>query len=292
MGIYSSIDRKINGDAWFRGLSHMAQLLWFRLLTGSHVTPVAGLWAANEEGLARSFGFTIKEFREAFAETSSEPASNGLPRVISDWNAGLIWVPNSIEMRCNQPPNSNVLKSWGEYVELLPECELKTKALQYLRTWVEQHRNRYGSVPTWLETCSAMVSRQEQEQEQEQEQCVDATPKSRPARAKRNRNTEPAVPLAADWRPSEKSIQAMCEKYSCQTCVILAHVGEFVVYWRDEAGKGTLKRPCDWESTYRKRIEQLAGWGRLHIPSNNGRGAHHSPPQPNNTTNPYPLRIE
>ncbi len=172
MSLYSTIDRRINADSWFRGLSHAAQLLWFRLLTGPHVTQVAGLWPANEDGLARAFGYTLEGFREGFAELSKEPSRKGFPRVMADWSAGVIWVPNALEFPANQPTNENVLKGWIPQLELVPECSLKTQALRHFTQWVKGNRKRFPKglpegFPKGLPEGSWQVSPQEQEQEQE-----------------------------------------------------------------------------------------------------------------------------
>lgn len=144
--LYSSVDRRINADAWFRELTHLAQLLWFRLLSGSHVTPVAGLWPAREEGLAAEFGFTLKQFRELFAELGREPGSNGLPRVVADWKAGVLWLPNAINQECNQPSNWKVLIGWLKFLEMVPACETKERALNGFASWLAtgDNRKRYG----------------------------------------------------------------------------------------------------------------------------------------------------
>ncbi len=140
--LYSSIDRRINADAWFRGLSHDAQLLWFRILTGQHVTPVAGLWPARESGLADDFGFTLKQFRDLFSELAKDSASNGLPRVVADWRAGALWLPNAIRQECNQPSNWKMLLGWLKFLEMVPACEVKDRALNGFAVWLSEEGNR------------------------------------------------------------------------------------------------------------------------------------------------------
>lgn len=179
MSLYSCIDRRINADAWFRSLSESGQWLWFRLLSGPHVTSVPGLWAATEEGLARAFGVSLEGFRERFSEVSRDRSSKGLPRVIADWEAGVIWVPNALDFPCNQPKNPNTLASWKNHLELMPECELKDQALQHFAEWVNARKKRFpkgwphGSVNGSRKGSGnpdRFVPSQEQEQKQEQEQ--------------------------------------------------------------------------------------------------------------------------
>lgn len=251
MSLYSTIDRKLNADSWFRGLSHEAQLLWFRILTGPHVTPVAGLWAANEAGMAREFRFGLDEFRKTFDELGREPGRNGFARVISDWDAGVIWVPNAVEIPSNQPANLNVLISWGTHVELVPECTLKTQALQYLRTWVKQHANRYKQVPGWLEAGLGQVSPQDQDQDQEQDG-------GRAHAGAREESTPPAQ--LQHIRRFERSFQTTVESWTGWTVnqadrlrssnkdpVILA--GKFVAHHKS---RGT--RSSDWEAESEKWV--------------------------------------
>ncbi len=216
MSLYSTIDRKLNADSWFRNLSNLAQLVWFRILTGPHVTTVAGLWAANEEGMARSFRIDLELFREAFAELSREPGRNGLARVIADWSAGVVWVPNSLSIPSNQPANLNVLTGWGSHIELVPECPLKTQALQHFRTWVEQRLNRYKSVPEWLKVGSDQVSPQDQDQEQERESACapeDSTPPAQQPHVRRfERAFQQTVESWAGWSPVQSKRLVECGK--------------------------------------------------------------------------------
>jgi hypothetical protein len=178
VSLHSSIDRRINADEWFRNLSEGAQLLWFRLMTGSHVTLVPGLWAATEDGLARAFKMPLERFRERFAELSREPSSSGLSRVLADWDAGVIWFPKSIEFPCNEPKNPNTLAAWKTHLELMPECDLKDQAFRHFEAWVNARKKRfpkgwpYGSRNRSRNGSGnppPAVPSQEQEQEQEQE---------------------------------------------------------------------------------------------------------------------------
>jgi hypothetical protein len=143
MSLYSSIDRKINADAWFLGLSHMGQLFWLRVLTGSHVTPLPGLWKATPGGLAHDFQMTSEQFEECFAEVTQDVASNGLPRIIANWSAGVLWLPKSLDHSCNQPRNLAVLLGWDKYVPLVVECEVKRQALMSWGQWLETNRQRF-----------------------------------------------------------------------------------------------------------------------------------------------------
>jgi hypothetical protein len=213
VSIYSGVDRRINGDAWFCGLGHDAQLVFLRLLTGSHVTPVAGLWAARESGLAEDFRFTIKAFRAVFAEITREPASNGLPRAVADWKAGVLWLPNAIKQDCNQPNNWKTLQGWFKYLEMVPECEVTAQALRQFGSWVDGNRSRFniakgtanpfldGLVNSWRNGIGYRHTRasrdQEQDRDREKKQEQEPSGGAAPAAAP----TPIRLPMHAAWRP-------------------------------------------------------------------------------------------
>lgn len=135
MSYYSAIDRRINADEWFRGLDIERQWLWFRLLTGSHVTQVAGLWPATEDGLARSFKISTKKFLTLF------DAFEG--RAFADWGAGVIYLPNALKIEPNQPRNEATLKGWIKPLELVPECRLRDRALNDFIGWILSEQKRF-----------------------------------------------------------------------------------------------------------------------------------------------------
>ena len=207
MSFYTPIDRRINADRWFKGLPKLAQLLWFRLLTGPHVTQVAGLWPATEDGLAKVFGFKKTEFRKLFTILST---TDGRPngKVFADWDAGVLWFPNAIHIPSNQPKNENTLRGWIKHLELVPECELRDLALQEIADWVKSMPKRFpeGLPKGFPEPLRKPVTesfrehvpraKQEQEQEHEQEQEQETLP--RPQR----------FPMSPNWRPSADTIAA------------------------------------------------------------------------------------
>lgn len=219
MSLFSGVDRRINADGWFNGLGHDAQLVFFRLLSGSHVTPVAGLWAAREEGLAAEFGFTLKAFRSILAELSKDPASNGLPRVVADWKRGVLWLPNSIKQDCNQPNNWKTLQGWFKFLDMVPECEVTSSALKLFAEFVDANRSRFnitkgtpnpfldGLVNSWRNgigyrhTRASRDQDQEREKKQEREQEPDAG--AAPAAAVPIR-----IPMHAAWQPTEPVLKS------------------------------------------------------------------------------------
>ena len=143
MSLYSTIDRRsVNADKAFRSVCHDAQLLWFRLLTGAHVTSVPGLWTATESGLASAFGFELSEFRNRFAELNEA----GLT-VEADWETGVIWIPLLMTQACAQPRNSNVVNGWVYHLELVPDCELRDRGIKALRGWVTKATRSWKGSP-------------------------------------------------------------------------------------------------------------------------------------------------
>jgi hypothetical protein len=274
VSLYSSIDRRINGDTWFRKLSHDAQLVWFRLLTGPHVTPVAGLWPAREGWLADEFGYSTRQFREHFAEITREKASNGLPRAVADWDAGVLWLPNAIKADCNQPKNWRVLRSWLNYLELVPECELSSRALQQFADWINSKGNskRFSIakdkpnpilvdiVNCWrngkpFSPTRARAPEQEQEQEREQEQEIPAAADLRFA------DSDQEKPIHPDFELHPLAVSELAKAFSVSEDVIRDAVREFVGYWTIGGGMG--KARAHWQRKCRDDIRRKHASGDL-----------------------------
>lgn len=132
MSRYSKIDRRIHSDAKFRSLSHAqpcGRYLWLYLLTTPKLTSIPGLIAAGEAELAEALEWSLKGFREGFAELFAK----GLAK--ADWEARLVWIPNA--RKYNQPENPNVIKGWRTAWDEMPECGLKLEAWQGLKGLAE-----------------------------------------------------------------------------------------------------------------------------------------------------------
>lgn len=165
-GRYSKVSRRMWNDERFRALSAPppnAQTLWQRLLTGPELTNVPGCFQAWDAGLAKALRWDVKAFLKAFEEVSAQ----GM--VKADWEAGFVWVPKSIQH--NRPESPNVVKSWRDTWELLPECSLKAEAYQELKAFVEGMGE--GFAEAFAQACSKPLANpspnQEPEQEPEQE---------------------------------------------------------------------------------------------------------------------------
>ncbi|MEN6337363.1 MAG: hypothetical protein ABFE01_24165, partial [Phycisphaerales bacterium] len=122
----------MEGDAKYRALSGPqpnGKSLWERLLYGSHTLSLPGLSVAGEAQLAEGLGWTLKGFREAFAEVSGKAMAK------ADWGARVVWVPNAIKY--NPPESPNVVRSWGKLFNMVPECALKAEAYAQLKAFIE-----------------------------------------------------------------------------------------------------------------------------------------------------------
>jgi len=148
-------------DEKFRKLSPIppcGQGLWLYLLTCTENRNVPGIFEAREVGLADKLGWPLEAFREAFREA----LALGLAK--ANWEAGLLWLPKAIFH--NRPESINVVKSWGNTWDDLPECELKNEAFQYLLGYLEGLGLAYAEA--FAKACGKAWPIQEQEQEPKQ----------------------------------------------------------------------------------------------------------------------------
>jgi hypothetical protein len=186
--------------------------LWFFLLTGPHTGPVPGLFRAGRAAMAEELDWELEAFDEAFAEAFDE----GM--VKADFKSRLVWLPNALNH--NKPESPNVVRSWKEEIDLLPECDLKTEALVSIRAILACFsdalvnafdeinpsitRHTAGSKPSpkpspkpskiSSKISSKALPNQEQEQEQEQETTVLLH-----ARETENSAKNIDMPSAMDW---------------------------------------------------------------------------------------------
>lgn len=170
---YRKIEVRMWSDEKFRTLSPLppcGQGLWLFLLTGPQTGPIPGLFRAGRAVLADELGWEMEAFDEAFAEAFQ------LGLVKADWKAKVVWIPNAI--KCNRPESANVIKSWRDEWDLIPECDLKREAYESLKSKLGAASEAYAKA--FVETCrkpspkpspkASHFSSDNQEQEQEQEQ--------------------------------------------------------------------------------------------------------------------------
>lgn len=115
MAHYRKIDTRIWNDAKFKALSYKAKLVAFYIFTNQYVTPF-GAMKANTPGMACDIGLDLEAFKDAFDEVTAM----GLVR--HDTKTSFLYVPNFLKY--NSPESINVVKSWGKYLEYLPESNL------------------------------------------------------------------------------------------------------------------------------------------------------------------------
>jgi hypothetical protein len=190
----------------------------------------------------------------------------------ADFKARLVWLPNAI--RYNRPESPNVVRSWGAEFDLLPECALKTEALETLRSFV------YGLGEGFVKALDEALSKasrktmpnQEQEQEQEKESRC-ASPSAQPSRPERqlsilkaeaefpaNQKRKPingsahGSRLPDDWTlPIEWKDWARGETgWTDQAVNRVAE--QFADYWH--ARPGASARKADWLATWRNWVRR------------------------------------
>jgi hypothetical protein len=130
---YRKIEIRMWADQKFRKLSPMppsGQSLWFYLLSGPHTGIIPGLSKARRVTIADELAWTPEDFDAAFKEIASQQMAE------ADWQAGVVWIPNAI--KCNPPQSPNVITAWRKEWPLIPECDLKTKALEAMRLAVSE----------------------------------------------------------------------------------------------------------------------------------------------------------
>ena len=130
-GIYRRITVAMWADDKFRRLSRPkpnAQSLWVYLLAGPETSQIPGLIVAGEAGMAESLRWSIEAFRGCWCEI----ADQGMAQ--ADWENRVVWVPNAV--RHNVPANPNVIRSWREAWDLVPDCTLKADAWVGLRDFI------------------------------------------------------------------------------------------------------------------------------------------------------------
>jgi len=188
MARYRKVDPRIWNDAKFMALSERAKLVFFFLLTHPHLT-MLGAMRASLAGLAEELGWPAEAFREAFGEAFQK----GM--VKHDPKACLIWLPNFLKY--NRPESPNVVKTWPEAFELLPECSLYRELFQSVKAYAEGLGQAFGKAfaEAWAKACPNQEQEQEQEQEEERHPSDEGC-------------SSPAQGTPEDGTPSEKPPEA------------------------------------------------------------------------------------
>lgn len=163
MAHYRKVETKIWNDERFISLSAHGKLAYLFILTHPHMTAL-GAMRTTVPGLTFELpDIPAKAFREVFAK--------GLAK--ADEKACMVWLPNFLYY--NSPESPNVVRSWPNAFDLLPECFLKEKLLQTMKAFTEGLSEGFGQAfHEGFAEALAKSSRKtspnpEQEQEQEQD---------------------------------------------------------------------------------------------------------------------------
>ena len=124
MAHYRKIDVRIWNDEKFHSLSINGKLAFLYLVTHPNMTNL-GAMRATSKGLADELEVLPEAFQEAFAVGLAE----------ADEKARCVWVKNFVKYQSAESPN--VIKSWAKQLDFIPECSLKTKAIQELKGYTQ-----------------------------------------------------------------------------------------------------------------------------------------------------------
>ena len=169
MARYRKVEVKTWNDGKFRELSPIppcGQGLWLWFLTGTRTTNIPGVIVGTDVVMAAELRWPLEGFREAFREACSKGMAKG------DWEAGLVWLPNASKPgeKRNKPESPNVIRSWRDTWDEIPECALKLEIWQQLKAFAKAFGK--GFEEAFVEACCKpwvkAMPNQEQEQEQEQ----------------------------------------------------------------------------------------------------------------------------
>jgi hypothetical protein len=158
MSRYRKIDVRIWNDAKFQSLDDKGKLAFFMLLTHPGMTPL-GAMRATPSGLAEELGWSVEDFREAFAKICGKGMAKHDERV------HLVALPNFIKY--NPPVSPNVVRAWESCLDMLPECDLKNEVIQTGKAFAEGMSKGFGKAlpKAFREGAPKSMPIQEQEQD-------------------------------------------------------------------------------------------------------------------------------
>jgi uncharacterized phage protein (TIGR02220 family) len=191
---YRKIDPRIWNDEKFRTLSNDGKLVFLFLLSHPHMTAL-GAMRASIAGLASELQWPTKAFGEAFREALSK----GMCK--HDSEASFIWLPKFLKY--NGPESPNVVKSWSQSADLLPECEMKNELLQAVKAFVEALPEAFRKALP--EAFAKSMPYQEREQEQEYNSGAKA-PVSISSTSKKRRIVRAARIVPSELQPAVQKI--------------------------------------------------------------------------------------
>lgn len=116
---FARVSVAVWNDKKFQGLSVVAKLIFFFLLTTQHLT-LLGLIPFQKEAIAKVCGLSKRQFTAGFDELIQCALIEYDP-------AGLVWLRNFLKH--SSPDSPTVVLAWGHASDLCPECSLKDKVL-------------------------------------------------------------------------------------------------------------------------------------------------------------------
>lgn len=159
MSRYRKIDTRIWNDKKFNELSDDGKFVLFLFLSHPHLTPL-GAMRATIAGLASELRWDIDRFKKSLDECAAKNI------VIYDDKAAFFRLCNFIKY--NQPESPNVVRSWDQYLDYLPECGLKDDLIEGVESYITNRTDAFKEALP--EVFVKAMPNQEQEQEHKQEQ--------------------------------------------------------------------------------------------------------------------------
>lgn len=174
MARYRKIDTRIWNDRKFRELDDKSKLAFFLVLTHPDTNQL-GMLRSRSVALSMELGWHPDAMSEAILTLCR------MGMLMVDDKAGFIFIPNFLKY--NPPNGPNAVKGWAGLIDLMPECDLLSRALAHLKPTIfglsEGVRSAIPddirdaiehAIPDGIKDAEEMPSRiQEQEQEQEQD---------------------------------------------------------------------------------------------------------------------------
>ena len=174
MARYRKIDTRIWNDRKFRELDDKSKLAFFLVLTHPDTNQL-GMLRSRSVALAMELGWHPDAMSDAILTLCR------MGMLMVDDKAGFIFIPNFLKY--NPPNGPNAVKGWAGLIDLMPECDLLSRALVHLKPTIfglsEGVRSAIPddikdaiehAIPDGIKDAKEMPSRiQEQEQEQEQD---------------------------------------------------------------------------------------------------------------------------
>lgn len=140
---YNEVSIKTWVSADFRKLTDKGKMLWLYLLTGPIRQQVPGIYRAGLGTCTDDLAWDLKDIKTSFKELLDA----GMVQRDADTN--VLYLPNW--PKYNRPPaNPNVLKSWLNLLDGIPDCTLKTNYIAELREVIESAENPDASLDVYL----------------------------------------------------------------------------------------------------------------------------------------------